>query len=193
MARDGANRGRPRQPETDDRILQATLAVLREQGPGAVNMVAVSRRSGVAKTTIYRRYSDRDDLLQAALRTITHRGAPSADLSLQGKLRWVLEQARDVLATGVGPGGVAAVLTHSDPEFGHALRSALTSALEPIRTQIADEIREGHLSSDADPDILLNLVLGAYLGELLRYGEVRPTWLDRTARLLGTALDPPSA
>jgi AcrR family transcriptional regulator len=73
--------------------------------------VAVAERSGVAKTAIYRRYPDRDDLLQATLRTITHRGAPSAELRPQGELRWVLEQARDVLATGVDLGGVAAVLT----------------------------------------------------------------------------------
>ena len=59
-------RGRPRDPHTDELITQATLDLLRERGPSAVHVDAVAARSGVARTTIYRRYSDREALIRAA-------------------------------------------------------------------------------------------------------------------------------
>ena len=59
--------GRPRSPEIDARLIAATLSLLREAGPEAVNIQAVAERSGVAKTTIYRRYSNRDAMLRAAI------------------------------------------------------------------------------------------------------------------------------
>ena len=57
-----------RRAETEERILAAASDLLREQGPEAVNVAAVAARSGIARTTIYRRYRDRLELLQAALR-----------------------------------------------------------------------------------------------------------------------------
>ena len=43
-------------PSRDERITAAALDLLRTQGPAAVTVEAVAARSGVAKTTIYRRY-----------------------------------------------------------------------------------------------------------------------------------------
>ena len=53
--------------EVDAKIAAATLEVLRTRGPRAVTVEAVTAHSGIAKTTIYRRYSDRRDMLAAAL------------------------------------------------------------------------------------------------------------------------------
>ena len=48
---------------TDSKIMHATLEIIIAQGIGAVNIESVARRSGVAKTTIYRRYANTDDLI----------------------------------------------------------------------------------------------------------------------------------
>jgi AcrR family transcriptional regulator len=183
-----SGKGRPRRPETNDRIINATLDLLRAHGPRAVNVTAVAARSGVAKTTIYRRYQGREDLLRAALQPVTKRGKPPKQLPAREKLVWVLARAQEVLAVGVGPGGVAAVLTNSDLEFSSALRTSLTSALRPLQQQISADIDQGHLAAHVDADILLNLILGAYLAELLRHGAPRPQWLERTADLLTVAV-----
>ncbi len=60
-------------PETDQRVLQskkavlaATYELLSEEGLGNVSVDAVSRRSGVAKTTIYRHWPSRTLLLLEA-------------------------------------------------------------------------------------------------------------------------------
>ena len=37
----------------------------------------------------------------------------------------------------------------------------------------------------------MSLMVGAYLGELVRHGEVEPGWLDRTIELLWILIAPP--
>lgn len=182
--------GRPRRTETDDKIVSATLDLIRERGPEAVNVAAVAARSGIARTTIYRRYRDRTDLLQAALRPVTERGAPPEGVSVREKLAWVLSRTQEVLAGSIGPGGVAAVIADSDPDFSDALRASLQSALEPVRQQITDDVANRRLAPHVDADIVVNLVLGAYLAELVRYRAPRPDWLERTADLLAASLSP---
>ena len=183
-------RGRPRSAQTDDKIVSATLELIREQGPEAVNVAAVAARSRIARTTIYRRYRDRRDLLHAALRPVTERGTPPENASAREKFVWVLTRTQEVLAGSIGLGGVAAVVADSDPDFSAALRASLRSALEPIHQQITDDVAHRRLAAHADADIVVNLILGAYLAELVRYPSPRPDWLERTADLLTALLSP---
>ena len=183
-------RGRPRRAETDDKIVSATLELIREKGPEAVNVAAVSARSGIARTTIYRRYRDRKDLLQAALQPVTKRNKPPEGASTREKVVWVLTQTQEVLASSIGLGGLAAVVADSDPDFSAALRASLHSALEPIHQQITDDVAHRRLAPHLDADIVVNLILGAYLAELVRYPAPRPDWLQRTADLLAASLSP---
>ena len=57
--------------EVADGIADATLALLRTNGPRSVTVEAVAARSGIAKTTIYRRHRDRRDMLSVALTRVT--------------------------------------------------------------------------------------------------------------------------
>lgn len=184
--------GRPRQVETDDQILRAALELLREQGPGAVNVASVAARSGVARTTVYRRYRDREDLLTRALEPVTARGGPPEDLGVEEKVDWLLSRTEEVLLTGIGVGGVAAVLTGTDPDFSAALRRSLDRGLQPVRDQVEADRARGRLATDVDPDTLVELVLGSYLAAwLLRDGPPGRAWRDRTAHLVGTLMAPP--
>ena len=185
-------RGRPRRAETDDRIVSATLDLIRQLGPEAVNVAAVAARSGIARTTIYRRYRDRRELLEAALQPVTEQGEPPSKGSVRDKLAWVLSQTQDVLANSIGRGGLAAVIADSDPDFSAALRASLDAALGPVRQQITDDVAHHRLAPHVDADLLVNLILGAYLAELVRYQPPRPEWLERTADLLAASLAPES-
>lgn len=182
--------GRPRLSDTDQRILQATTELIREQGPLAVNVAAVSERSGVARTTIYRRYDDRTALLRAALEPVTRRGEPPRHLDVGGRLEWVLAQTEEVVITDIGPGGLAAVLTGSDPEFSDVLRESLRIGLAPVARQITADVTSGALAPSADPDVVLGLVLGSCLAELLLHGTPSAQWRSRTAAALAALLTP---
>lgn len=188
MGETGGRPGRPRRPETDQRVRDAALELLRERGPEAVNVASVSSRSGVARTTIYRRYADRRALLRDVLRPVVSRGEPPADLSVREKVEWTLASTEEVLSESIGLGGVAAALAGTDPEFSGVLREVLGTALAPLSEQVSSDVRAGRLTPNADPDIVLNLLLGSYLAEVVRYGAPRSDWMERTTNLLATTL-----
>jgi AcrR family transcriptional regulator len=185
----GRGPGRPRRAETDERVRDAALELLRERGPESVNVAAVAARSGVARTTIYRRYTDRRELLRDVLRPLVVPGEPDEDLPVRSKVVWVLARTEEVLAGSIGLGGVAAALTDADPEFSEVLREVLAAALEPLRERVVADMDAGRLTPHADDDdIVINLLLGAYLAEVVRYGAPRRDWSIRTADLLAAIL-----
>ena len=59
-----------RRAATEEKIVRSVLKLAREKGFNAVTIDAVVADSGVAKTTIYRRYTDRVDMLIDTLRHI---------------------------------------------------------------------------------------------------------------------------
>lgn len=184
-------RGRPRQPEVGDRIRAAAFDLLRSGGPGAVTIDAVANASGVARTTIYRRYTSREDVLATILDEMVEDAFEPPDESLEGQLRWALERARILLEEGLGRGGTAAVLADSDPEFTEALQRRLHDALGSLREDIAAGVAAGRMRGEVDPDALVGAVFGAYLAEVLQYGEPRPGWEERTVTLLLEGIAPP--
>lgn len=182
-------RGRPRSAETDEKIVHSAQALLREAGPSGVTLAAVAAHSGVARTTIYRRYHDRGELLTAALRQIVDQGQPPEGLGVRDKVQWVLERTEEVLVHGVGPGAVASLLAGTDPEFGSSLRRSLDIGLSPVRAQIEADVEDGTLV-DADPTLLLDLIMGACLAQALRSGGTTRRRRTETAELLARLLRP---
>jgi AcrR family transcriptional regulator len=60
-------RGRPRRAGADEEILMTTLEMLRAIGFQNLTVDAVSERTGIAKTTIYRRWPSKGALVAAAI------------------------------------------------------------------------------------------------------------------------------
>ena len=60
-------RGRPRDQRASTAITDAALRQVRELGYAKVSMESVACEAGVARTTIYRRYRDKADLITAAI------------------------------------------------------------------------------------------------------------------------------
>jgi len=153
-----------------------------------VNIDAVAVRSGVARTTIYRRFRGRDELMHAVLNQLVEDGLPAPAAPVPEKLHWLLQSILEVLENGIGRGGIAAVLTDSDPEFTSALRGRMAERLRVLEEAMTDDIAAGRLKPQVDPDTLVGLLFGAYLSEVLRYGEPRPGWAERAVELLAPAV-----
>lgn len=182
-------RGRPRRADTDDRLMRAAVELLREKGPTGVSIEAVASRSGVARTTIYRRFASRRQLIEAAIDPVVDRPLPPRDLAVDGKVRWVLEQVAELFETGLGKGAIASIISNADPDFTGALRQALERRLGPLRAQIVADIDAGQVAPQVEPDAAIGLLFGAYLGEVLRHGEPRTGWTDDTVSLVTRALE----
>lgn len=180
--------GRPRRAETDVNIHRAALRLLQEGGSRAVTVEAVSAESGVAKTTIYRRYSDREAVLRAALvAAIVPPDRPVGDTPRE-RIRWALGQAWHQMSDVLGPGGLASILRDDDPEFSELFRSVLSPYTDALVELIRSDIAAGTLRPGLEPDTVVSLLIGAYLGELVRRGAVADGFIDRCVDLMWTAM-----
>ena len=176
--------GRPRQAELDQRLEGAVLALLREGGPAAVTMEGVAAKSGVAKSSIYRRHGNRGELLTAVLSNAI--GVPQVphEGTVRDKIRFALGQAWRQMGDILGPGGLAAIVGNSDPEFTELFRAALRPYADTLVKRIRKDSRAGLLRPALDADGIVSLMIGAYLGELVRRGRVGPDWLDRSMEMI---------
>jgi AcrR family transcriptional regulator len=173
--------------EVDAKIADATLDILRARGPRAVTVEAVTAHSGVAKTTIYRRYADRREMLAAALARVSPPAPPGDQADPEHRLRWVIEHAVDAVDAGIGYGGFAALLTGEDAEFAEVFRRILAEQ----RAALEEVVERSWPGVGAAT--LVDAVVGAYIAERARTGAVADGWQQRLFALFWPTVGAASA
>jgi len=118
-----------RSRQTLSRLLDAAESVLRENGLEAATVPAIARKAGVSVGVVYRRFSDKDDLLRAVYERFFVRLEESnlAAMSFPGLTRMSLEQLVRGVVAGMVLGyrhhrGILRALTiyarsHPDADF----------------------------------------------------------------------------
>jgi AcrR family transcriptional regulator len=155
--------GRPRSAEADEAILQAAIDDFVEHGWDGLTIEGVAARAGVSKTTIYRRYQCRIDLLLAAARRLAQERAAVPDT---GTLRTDLVALVDawlhmVATTRTGqaiPMMVAATAKH--PELAAPFREFLAERRAGWRVAIDRGVDRGELASTVEPELVIDLLVG---------------------------------
>lgn len=147
---------------TNAKIAKATLEVALANGPEAVTVEEVARRSGVAKTTIYRRYRNSAELLDSIrgfTPAIIRHGEPLAPT--KANLRLMIEEAVRFFDQSVGVKGVGSLLS-SDSTL---LRVMAARVLGPVKTRairfFANGARQGVFREGIDVDFILDVIIGA--------------------------------
>lgn len=74
-----AARGRPRDERAHAAILTATIECFAEGGLSATTIDSVARRAGVSRSTVYRRWSTREQLVTAALQSVRGQAEASVE------------------------------------------------------------------------------------------------------------------
>ena len=170
--------------DVDDAIADATLALLRTKGPRSVTVEAVAARSGIAKTTIYRRFSDRRDMLSAALSRVTTPEPLAEQADPPDRLRWLIKEAVNIVEVGIGYGGLAALLTDEDPAFTKLVRRVLAKQRAEVESVIDTGKADGSFRAEVDAATLVDAVVGAHIAERARTGRVTTGWEARLFDLL---------
>jgi AcrR family transcriptional regulator len=154
-------RGRPRSEEADQAILGATLMMVAEQGVTATTIEGIAAAAGVGKTTIYRRWESKNDLIVAAVSMMAPQGDPPDTGSLPGDLRALATLQRERLA-GTGLLTVAPrVLAESmnDPELHQGF---LDGVIRPLRrlihVMVERGVERGELRADLEVEELVDLL-----------------------------------
>jgi len=170
----GSDRGRPRDPDIDQAILQAAVELLSEVGYVAVTVAEVARRAGVSKPAIYRRWSQKSQLVVEAMVTQMRPGKDNDSGSAAGDLLALTEQLIGVLTrTPLGrvlPGLVAELA--ADPVLATSYRDLIIKPNQQHwRAAVERGIARGELIPETDIDVVLNALAGPLYFCLLITGE----------------------
>jgi AcrR family transcriptional regulator len=145
-------RGRPRDPETDERITTAAAELLLQRGFDRTTVDDVAARAGVGKATVYRRWPSKEDLVADALQAGLPRFDEAPDLgSVREDLQALCRQARDAM--------------YSRPGF------ALRSVIHECDTMQAERFHGVIYEGVVEPTIKL---LREVINRGIERGEVRP-------------------
>lgn len=159
------NAGRPRDERIDQAVIAATITLLEEVGFDATTVAAISRRSGVPTPTIYRRWANRVEVIEAAVFPPGEATPPRPT----GDLRRDLQAYLDTIATPLGrraaraalPGLLAAYV--SDPEKYVGVTFRLGGALRTAFHELLDRQPPGTIDDTIDPDSVLDLLAATSL------------------------------
>lgn len=192
----GARRGRPRSDRVDRTIRQEALRLLAERGYRAMSVEGVAAAAGVGKSTIYRRYRGKREMVLSALSAIAREAPRPPDTGdVEADL---LRAATEALRFMQGINGFAligALLLEEgrSPEFLELFRGQV---LEPrhqvVRCLLERGARRGQIPAGVDLEVLTDCVMGAVLARHLRGLPTDEGWLRRLVRtLLGRGGGPP--
>ena len=167
----GGRKGRPRDERIGREITAAAVAVLADSGFGAFSVAEVAARAGVAKTTVYRRFPSREELIAAALErlnddlpAVPHWGTARQQLVVV--LEGIRSRSSDsdwsrILVHALGEGS-------RDSTFAVLVQDrVLAPRRRLLRGVIEAGIASGELRSDLDPDTAIPILVGPmlYLGK----------------------------
>lgn len=161
-----ATRGRPRDPAVDEAIMEATASLLAEAGFEALTMEQVAARAGVSKASLYRRFTNRSDLLAATCVAFAPDTPEVPDTgSTRDDLMILLTHLAKTMATPESGGPLPAILAaaSSNEDARKALSRFSSTRRAPLRSVAERAIQRGELPVGTDAGSVADLLAGAVL------------------------------
>ena len=170
-----AKAGRPRDRETERRILEVTVRLLAEEGYSRMSIDGVAAAAGVSKPTIYRRWSGKADLATAAICTIRLAEPEISTGSTVGDLTAALQNFSRSLLRPNGMALVGTVLAEErhTPELLALFRERLVMPRRTIIRGILERARRHRgLRPGVDLDAAVSMLVGAFYARYLATSKV---------------------
>ncbi len=170
-----AKAGRPRDKETERRILEVTVRLLAEEGYSRMSIDGVAAAAGVSKPTIYRRWPGKADLATAAICTIRLAEPEVSNGSTVGDLTAALQNFSRSLLRPNGMALVGTVLAEEGhtPELLALFRERLVMPRRTIIRGILERARRHRgLRPGVDLDASVSMLVGAFYARYLATSNV---------------------
>ncbi|MBD1852477.1 TetR/AcrR family transcriptional regulator [Leptolyngbya sp. FACHB-711] len=166
--------GRPRSAESHQAMLQATLELLAEVGFEAMSIEAIATRAGVGKTTIYRRYNSKAELVADAIESIREEIVIPDTGSLWGDMDALIQNAAQISLNPLGRQTVAMIISSasSNAEFAQIY---WTKYLHPRREAFAVVLERAKARQEVKPDLDPGLVFDTMSSIMLYVMIFQPT------------------
>lgn len=169
-----------RRADTDARVSAAVLEQLSSRGYQRLTIEGVAKQSGVAKTTIYRRWQSKAEMV---FDLVIHRGGTEglADSgSLSEDIETLAGRVVELIAVEPGRSALPGLLADmaGDPDLASRLQQSVVSAVRAdIEAMVDRAISRGEVRAGADVDGLYAALLGVPYVHVHLLGRVRPDLL----------------
>ncbi|MFB8249219.1 TetR/AcrR family transcriptional regulator [Streptomyces sp. NPDC055952] len=187
--------GRPRSAAADAAILAATREALVELGWSKLTLGDVATRAGVAKTTLYRRWAGKNELVVDAVAELFDALELPDRGSLAADIEGVVLQFAAILALPEARSGLMAVVAEATRD--EALRERIRASVVDRQKRLVLEGRaraqaRGELPAEEDPesaartvDLIFDMVAGAVVHRTLVSAEpADEEWVRDFTRVL---------
>src|SRR5687767_7720234 len=142
-------RGRPRDPGLDRAILDSAFALMVETGIRGFSVREVARRSGIPKSSIYRRWATRADLLAAVLSRLSDSEIAAKDTGdVRGDLTSVVQREIASLESSSSALPRVALEARDDPELAPVVREVLASRRRAAYPILERAVERGEIARD---------------------------------------------
>lgn len=166
---------RPRSEDARRRVVDAAVETLLEVGVEGATVEEIAARSGVAKSTIYRHFGDRDALLSEAVRSrIVTIAAPETG-SLAGDLEQLFgsyDQPEHHVVNQLFPLLLDAARRDAD------MRSVVDAVLDERQRPLRDVLGAAQARGEIAPDLDLGIALAVLIGPLTYRRMVQDRQID---------------
>jgi len=164
---------RPLSEEARQKALDASQQVIADHGIERFTVDAVSKQSGVAKSTIYRHWPNGSALLIDSIGCmVTHFATPNTG-SLHQDLRELMMQVLPVMADDTMRRTITGLVaaTTSDPELSEIHQAMMRERMRPISTIVELAQARGEVRPDLDLALALDFVEGPLFFRTMVKGE----------------------
>jgi AcrR family transcriptional regulator len=155
--------GRPRSPEADRAILDAAIDLFVEEGYEGMSIEGVAARAGVGKTTIYRRWSSKEELIVAAIDELIFEVEPLDTGSLRRDLVDLITQLQVVMSSSRAGEVFPRMVPHvaaGTPLGRIYLQRVIGPRFELLRSILARAAERGEIPADVDAELVRGLLIG---------------------------------
>ncbi len=163
------------------------MKLLMEEGFSNLSIESVAAEAGVGKTTIYRRWSGKVELVIAAMSNFMHLDEVPDTGSLRDDLMAFHAHKKHGfslrLITGGGSTLLGTVLSEKErnPELIETFRRLVTDRRREQFKLVADRAKSrGEIRDDVDPDYIASAVFGSLIARTLAGMEVSDRVIDQT-------------
>jgi len=170
-------------------ILRAAVEELAAVGYGGVTIESIAERAGVGKSTIYRHWPDKLELIADAFETFHEQMVPAlGELSVRESVALLLWHVAQVVVDSTFSRCIPALIegAERDPrvrEFHHRYSAERRQALIDL---IGRGVRDGEVGADVDPELATSALLGAIFYRRLM--TARPLDPEDATRLVDLVL-----
>lgn len=171
-----------RSPRTEAAILEATVALLAEQGVGGLTIDGVAARAGVGKATIYRHWSSKNALVMESTASLTRHPEPPDTGCVRDDLVIMLDGLRRSISTPPLAGLLVSLVdaAERDPELAELHTSFATERRSKLLSVLQRGVDRGQLPPDLDCDLAADLLVGPlFYRRLVSRREVDAELLER--------------